>query len=138
MENQAQELRGPAFGLAEAGHEQTGEGNQPWPGLPSRDAVGQCAAGGATAGADKPVLLIFRDEWLDFGEFPDLMTQRLGIGSAEQSAATSADAWHARHDLSALFGRDQVAFVFRMAGLTARWTPRLGLGSRWLGMWVSG
>ena len=84
------------------------------------------------------MLLIFRDEGPDLREFPDLMAQRLGIGSGERSAATSAGAWHARHDLSALFGRDQVAFVFRVAGLTARWTPRLGFGSRWLGVWVSG
>jgi len=34
--------------------------------------------------------LIFRDQGLDFREFPDLMAQRLGIGSAERSAATSA------------------------------------------------
>jgi hypothetical protein len=82
------------------------------------------------------VLLIFRDEGLDVGEFPDLMAQRLGIGSGECSAATSACAGHAWHDLSTLFGRDQVAFVFGMAGLTARAAPRFGLGARWLGVWV--
>jgi hypothetical protein len=40
VEDQAQKVRGPAFGLAEAGPEQTGEGDESGPGLAGGTPVG--------------------------------------------------------------------------------------------------
>jgi hypothetical protein len=117
VEDHAQEGGGTALGLAEAGHQQAGKGNQPRSGLPRRDTAGQRTAGGATAGADESVLLIFGDDGRDFREFPHLMAERLGIGSGQGSAAPAALDRHARDDHLALPGRDQGPLVFRVAGL---------------------
>lgn len=138
VENYTQELSGPAFGLAKAGHEQGGKGDQPRPGLPRRHAFRQFAAGGATAGAEQPVLLIFPDDRLDVREFPDLMADRLRIGSLQESAATPALGRHAGNDVCALSRRDQRPFVLRMPRLAATLAPRLGLGPRRLAVRVRG
>ncbi len=119
VEDQAQKLRGPAFGLAKAGHEQAGEGDQPGPGLTWGDAGRQRAAGGATAPTDEPVPLIFRNERLDFRQFPDLMADRLGIGPRQRSAAAPAGSRHAEDDLAALLRWNQRPLVFWVAGLAA-------------------
>jgi hypothetical protein len=117
VEDHTQEGGGPALGLAEAGHEQAGEGDQPRSGLPRRDTAGQRAAGGTAARAEEPVLLIFGDDRLDFREFPDLMAERLGIGSCQGSTAPAALDRHAGDGRMALLGRDQGPLVFRVADL---------------------
>ena len=121
VEDHAQELGGPAFGLAEAGHEQTAEGDQPRPGLTGGYAGGQVAAGGAAAGTDEAVALILGDDGTNLGQFPDLMPQRLGVGAAQGFATTSAGRRQARHDDLALLDGDQGPFVFARPG----WPPRL-------------
>lgn len=87
--------------------------------MSARHARGQFAAGGATAGADEPMLLVFGNERLDVRQFPDLLAERLGIGALEGFAATSAGARHARHALLALRAGKQGSCVFVMAWLTA-------------------
>ena len=138
VEDHAQEGGGPAFGLAEAGHEQTAEGDQPRPGLTGGYAVGQVAAGGAAAGTDEAVALIFGDDGKNLGQFPDLMAQRLGVGAAEGFATTSAGRRQARHDDLALLDGDQGAFVFGVSGLAAALAALGAFGSRRLGVRVRG
>src|SRR5437016_1313701 len=65
------------------------------------------------------MLLVFRNDRLDFGKFPNLMTQRLGIAALEFVAATPAFGWHAGHNLLALLRGNQIAFVFPVAWLAA-------------------
>ena len=72
------------------------------------------------------MLLVFGNDRLDFGEFPNLMTQRLGITALEFFAATPAFGRQARHNLLALLGGNQIAFVFRVAWLAAAFAFGLG------------
>ncbi len=128
VEYHAQKMRRPAFGLAKAGHEEAGEGDQPRPGLTRGDAGWQGTAGRATAHTDEPVLLVFGNARLDFGEFPDLMAERLGIRSRQGLATASAGGRHAGDDLLAVRGRNQSPLVFWVVGLAARLALRFGLG----------
>ena len=57
------------------------------PAWPVGTPGGNVAAGGAAARADEPMPLIFGDDRLDLGEFPDLVAQRLGIGAGERPTA---------------------------------------------------
>ena len=75
------------------------------PACPVGTPGGKFAAGGATARADEPVLLIFGDDRLDFGEFPDLMAQRLEIDAGEWFAGTASR--QPPHHLG-LLGRDRM------------------------------
>ena len=75
------------------------------------------------------MLLIFGDEGPDLREFPDLMTQRLAISAGERTTTTAAGGRQARHERLALFGRDEVTFVFLMTGLSTRPAPRLLRGA---------
>ena len=90
IQNRAHELGGPPLRLTKAGHEQAGEGDEPRPGLAGRHTLRKFAAGAAAAGADEPMPLIFGDDRFDFGKFPDLMSQGLGIDAGEWFAATAA------------------------------------------------
>jgi hypothetical protein len=72
------------------------------------------------------MLLVFGNDRLDFGEFPNLMTQRFGIAALEFFAATPTFGRHARHNLLALFGGNQIAFVFLVAWLAAAFAFGLG------------
>ena len=109
VENRVQKVSGAAFGLAKAGHEQRNKGDQARTGLPAGHAPGQFAAGRATTGANQPVLLVFDDERLNLGEFPNLMTQGLGIQTIEFFATASANGGHARDHLVALLRGNQRA-----------------------------
>ena len=136
MEDQAEEGGGPAFGLAEAGHEQGAEGDQSRPRLAGGNADGQVAAGGAAAVADESMALIFGNEGLDVGQFPDLMTERFGIDAGQGLAATSARLRHTAHDGLALLHGDQSPLVLDMAKLTPGRAPRFGFASGRFGVWV--
>ena len=72
------------------------------------------------------MLLVFGNDRLNFGKFPNLMTPRIGIAALEFFAATPTFGRHARHNRLALFGGNQVAFVFRMAWLAAALAFGLG------------
>jgi hypothetical protein len=74
------------------------------------------------------VLLKLGDERLNLREFPNLVTVRGGIHTAEFLATASAFGRHARHDLGALLGWDQFPFVFLVTRLTATLATRLKLG----------
>lgn len=138
VENHAQKLGDAAFGLAEAGHEQTAESDQPRPGLAGGDAVGQVAAGGAAAGTDEAVSLVFGDQWLDLGQFPNLMTQGFGVGAGQGFAAASAGRRQAGHDGLALLDGDQGPFVLGMPRLAAGRAALGAFGSQRLGVRVRG
>jgi hypothetical protein len=96
------------------------------------------AAGRTTARADEPMALIFGNGRLDFGEFPDLMAERSGIGAGQLLATTPALGRHARHNVLALLGGNQCPFMFVVARLAATLATRLGLGRRRLGVRVRG
>ncbi len=138
LQDQAQEGGGPTFRLAEAGHEQGTEGDQPRPGLAGGDADGQVAAGGDAAAANEPVALVFGDGRPDLRQLPDLMAEGLGVGSGQGPAAATAGRRHTRHDLAALFDGDQRPLVFGVPGLSPGRPPRLGPRPRRLGVRVLG
>ena len=79
--------------------------------------------------------LVFGDAGLDFGQFPNLVPQGLGIGAAQRGSAAAAGRRHAGDDLLALFGGEQRPLVLGVAGLAAgaawrfqRRAERLGVG----------
>ena len=76
------------------------------------------------------MLLIFGNDRLDFREFPNLMTNRFGIGADQFFAATSAFGRHARYDRLTLLDRNQGAFVFVVPWLASAFAFRFGLGRR--------
>ena len=78
VEDRAEEQCRSPLGLSEAGHEQAAEGDEPWTLLTGRHAQRQHTAGGTPAAADEPMSLVLGDEGLDLGEFPDLVSDRLG------------------------------------------------------------
>jgi hypothetical protein len=83
------------------------------------------------------MLLVFGNDRLDFGKFPNLMTQRLGIAALKLFAATPTFGGHAGHDLLALGRGKQIAFVFLVAWLAATFAFGLGLArGGWLIMRV--
>ena len=94
------------------------------------------------------MLLIFGNERLDFREFPNLMTNRFGIGAGQFIAAASAFGRHTPYDFLTLLAWNQGAFMFVMPGLAAAFACRFGLGRRlvmrmsggggaWTSWWVS-
>ena len=121
VQNHAQEQGGPPLRLAEAGHEQTAESDQPRPGLAGRDTGGQVATGGAAAATDQSMPLVFGDDRLDFGQFPDLMPQRLRIdaGSVRRPQRRQLRR-HTRDHVLALLDGNQRPFVLGVARLAAR------------------
>src|SRR6185295_246357 len=130
-------MGGSTFRLAKASHQDGRESDEPRPRLSGRHALGQFTTGGATARAGESMLLVFGNHRLDFGKFPNLMTQRLGIAALKSFAATPTFGGHTGHDLLTLLGRNQIAFVFLVAWLAATFAFRLGLvRSRWLIMRV--
>ncbi len=70
----------------------------------------------------------------DFGEFVNLMTQRLAVVADQSSLAAATLARPPWHHIVTLFGRYQRAFVFTMPWLTATLPLRLLLLSRWPGV----
>ena len=82
------------------------------------------------------MLLEFRDDRLDFWQFPDLMAERFEIDAAQRLAATPAFSRQAGNDFLALFCGNQRSFVFFVAGLAAGPSLRLPFRLRRLGMWM--
>ena len=126
IQNHAHELSGPSLRLAKTGHEHASEGNEPRPGLAGGHALGKLAAGAQAARADEPMPLILGDDRFEFGKFPDLVPQGLGIDAGERFATAAALAGNARDDFATLFGRKERPLVFFVAGLAA--TRTFGIG----------
>jgi hypothetical protein len=87
--------------------------------LAAGHARGKLAAGTATARADEAMPLIFGDDGFEFGKFPDLMPQGLGIDAGERFATAAALAGNARNDFATLFRRKERPLVFFVARLAA-------------------
>jgi hypothetical protein len=85
---------------------------------------------------DEAMPLIFRDEGLDLGEFPHLMADRVGIGSAKRGPAPATGGWHAGDEGRAGFDGNEGPLVLGVAGLATARTLGLGLGPQRLGVWV--
>jgi hypothetical protein len=73
MENHTQEECGPPLGLAEAGQEQTAEGDQARSSLSGRDTGRQYATSDAATATGQAMSLVFGDAGLDFRQFPNLV-----------------------------------------------------------------
>jgi hypothetical protein len=69
--------------------------------------------------------LILGDQWLDLGQFPDLVPQRLGVAAREFGAAATAVAGLEWRNRIALIAGNQRPFMLRMALLTATLLARL-------------
>ena len=130
IENHAHELRRSPLRLTKARHQESGEGDEPRAGLAGGHALGEFAAGAASARADKSMPLIFDDDGRDLGKIPDLMTERGGIDAGERLAAPTTCRREDRNDLLTLLRRQQRTLVLFMTGLTAAFSGGLGLGRR--------
>ena len=84
------------------------------------------------------MLLIFDDDRLERGEFPDLMADGLEIDSGERFPAPAAGVWRTGDDRGAVFDGNEGSLVFGVAGLTTVRTLGLGLGSNGFGVRVFG
>jgi len=84
------------------------------------------------------MLLIFGDDRLDLGEFPDLVADGLEIRSVERFPAATAGYWHTGDDRGAVFDGNEGSLVFGMTGLATARTLGLGLGSYGLGVRMFG
>ena len=82
------------------------------------------------------MLLIFGDDGLDFGEFPNLMADGFGVGSGERFPASTTGCWYTGDDRGAVFDGNEGSLVFGVAGLTTVGTLGLGLGSNGFGVRV--
>ena len=71
------------------------------------------------------MLLIFGNARPNFGEFPNLMTERIEISAGKVFTATSAFGRHAPHNVLALLSGNQCSFVFVVTWLAAALTTRL-------------
>lgn len=58
--------------------------------------MGQIAAGGSAAAAQQSMALILADEGPDFGQFPDLVPQRLSIGTDQGARDNGGSCWEYR------------------------------------------
>jgi hypothetical protein len=63
--------------------------------------------------------LVFGDSGLDLGQFPDLVSQRLRVGSRQRGGAATAGGRPTGDDVVTLLGGEQRPLVFGMAGLAA-------------------
>ena len=84
--------------------------------------------------------LVFGHQRLDLRQFPDLMSQRLGVVAAELRAATAAFGRFEPLHVVAVFSRNQWTFVFVVAWLPATFLlgfsfRRLRPGVRMLAAW---
>jgi hypothetical protein len=84
------------------------------------------------------MLLILGDEGLDLGEFPDLVSDGLGVGPGECRPAVAAGVRHAGDDSGAVFDGNEGSLVFGVAGLPTVGPLGLGLGSYGLGVRMFG
>jgi hypothetical protein len=80
--------------------------------------------------------LVFRHVGLDFGQFPHLMPQRLGIDARQfPAAATTFGRFQRMHFVAFIDGK-QRPFVLCMPRLTAPFALRFRLLRRRLGVWM--
>ncbi len=131
LQDRLQEQGRSPLALAEVGHQQGHKCHQPWPSLPHRHSgrqLGTCAF--SAAWTNQSMLLIFRHVGLDFGKFPHLMPQRLGICAGELLAATSALLGFQRLDIVTLFGRQECSLVLGVPWLPTALFPGLRLAGR--------
>jgi hypothetical protein len=84
------------------------------------------------------MLLVLRDDGFDLREFPDLVSDGLGIGPREWTMTATADVWHAGNDGGAFLDGNESSLVFGMAGLTAVWTLGFGFGPNGFGVRMFG
>ena len=84
------------------------------------------------------MLLIFDDDRLDLGKFPDLMADGLEINSGERFPAPATRFWRTGDDRGAVFDGNESSLVFGVAGLTTVRPLGLGLGSNGFGVRVFG
>ena len=94
------------------------------------------------ARADQSMPLILPDERLGFGQFPDLMPQRIRVAAGEFPAAPAAGGRHAGDQFVDLFSRQKLTRVLPVTGLSAAFPPalawllhRIGSGVRMLARW---
>lgn len=85
------------------------------------------------------MLLILGDDRFDFREFPDLVSQRLGIVSGQRLATAAAGIGMQRHHVIALFLGNEFPMMFGMSFLPATFflfalgRRAFGFGMRMLG-----
>jgi hypothetical protein len=78
--------------------------------------------------------LVFGDDGEDFGQFPNLMAEGLGVVAGQGLAAASAGRRPTGHDGLTFFDGDQGPFVFDVTGLAAGRASRAALGARRFGV----
>jgi len=108
---------------------------QPWPDDVGADLQGNLATiEVATARAAARVSLVLGNDRRQLGEFGNLMPARLRVARSrlgrQRSLALGADRGHIGHDLVDPLGRETMAMMSRMSGLTAWLAPARGLGRR--------
>ena len=83
------------------------------------------------------MLLIFCHDRLDFGKFPDLMTNRFRVKSCQLRAASTTGVGLKRNNLLTLFRWNQFSVMFLMALLPAPFSLlAISLVAFWFGMWM--
>ena len=136
-QQRAEEVGRPPLALTIEGHQHRRQRHQTRTGLPLRHADGQfrtCRL--ATAGTRQPMALVFGHMWLDLGQFPHLMPQRLRVAARELRATTSAFGRFEWLHVVALVGWNQRSFVFLVAGLPAAFLLRLAFRRLRPGVWM--
>jgi len=125
----------PRFRLPKAAHQQRHQRHQSRTGLADGHAQRQHAAR-RRATSSQPMPLILGYDWLDLGQFPHLMPQRLGIAAREFVAAAPAFGRLENLNVVAIATGQQRPLVFLVARLAAAPILRLRLAHRRFGMWV--
>ncbi len=116
-----QEQGNPSFTLFEASHEQGHQCDQPRSRLALGHTCRKLAAGACRAtGARQSVQLILGHQGFDFGDFPDLVPQRLRIRASQRFATAAAGLGDEGNNVRTVFDGNQRPFVLGMARLTAR------------------
>jgi len=134
-----QKQRHPPLALFEAAHQQRGQRDQPGTGLTERHTGRKFSAGeDAATRTRKSMPLIFRDNRFDFRDFPNLMSQWVGIVPGQTCPTSSTHLRFHTFDLLALVRRNQRSFVLGMAGLPSLFLTALFPLGYWLGMRVFG
>jgi hypothetical protein len=115
-----QKQRHSPLALPEAAHEQDRQGDESWSGLAVRHSRRKFGAGARpTTRADQSMPLVFRDQRLDLGNFPDLVPQRFRVTASERFTTPPTCLGFERDDGLTLLGGNQRPFVFGMSRLTA-------------------
>jgi len=125
-----------AFALAEIGHQQCRERDEPWTSLSLGNTVGQRRSGrDSTTGTPQPVPLVLGDERLDLWKFEDLVSVWLGIVALKILTATPAMRRFQRDRFGHLFRRNECSLMFGVSFLSAALaTGRLAFRFRLFGV----